>query len=154
MHHFKAMGEFKLELQSGYSGNAQFGANTWIFCPVSCVTSKFNEWPSKTIGHLFYTMSSFVHHLKAMCEFKLELQSSMPNLGQNLYFVRCDLEIWPMTFKNNRTPLLCYFKFCASFRHHCWIQMELQCRNVQFGSKSKIFLDVWPWNLTDDLEKQ
>ena len=29
----------------------------------------------KTIEHLFYTTSSFVHHLKAIGEFKLELQS-------------------------------------------------------------------------------
>ena len=27
-----------------------------------------------------------------------------------------------MTFKNNRAPLLCYFKLCASFRSHWWIQ--------------------------------
>ena len=26
------------------------------------------------------------------------------------FFVLCDLEIWWMTSKNNRTPLLCYFK--------------------------------------------
>ena len=29
-----------------------------------------------------------------------------------------DLEIWRMTLKNNRAPLLCYFKLCASFRSH------------------------------------
>ena len=56
----------------------------------------------KTIGHLFYATSSFVHHFVAIGEFKLELQSG----------------------------------------------------NAQFGSKSTIFLAVWPWNLTDDLEKQ
>ena len=26
-----------------------------------------------------------------------------------------------MTLKNNRAPLLCYFKLCASFRSHWWI---------------------------------
>ena len=59
------------------------------------VTLKFDGWPPKIIGHLFYTTSSFV-------EFKLELQS----------------------------------------------------RNIQFGSKSAIFCPMWPWNLLDDLEKQ
>ena len=29
----------------------------------------------KTIGHLFYTTSSFVHDFEAMGEFKLQLQS-------------------------------------------------------------------------------
>ena len=69
---------------------------------LSCVTLKFDGWPWKTIGHLFYTTPSFVHHFKSMGEFKLELQSG----------------------------------------------------NTQFGSKSEIFCPVWPWNLTDDLEKQ
>ena len=56
----------------------------------------------KTIGHLFYVTSSFVHHFIPIGEFKLELQS----------------------------------------------------RNAQIGSKSTIFLAVWPSNWTDDLEKQ
>ena len=132
-----------------------------------------------------------------------------PDLGQNRRFFRpSDLEIWRMTFKNNRAPLLCYFKLCASFHNHWWIQtgvtirkrpikvkigdffsrvtlkfdgwpsktkghlfyatssfvhhfvaisdfrLELQSGNAQSGSKSTIFLAVWPWNLTDDLQKQ
>ena len=47
MHHFVAIGEFKLELQSG---NAQSGSNSALF--KSRVTLKFDGWPSKTIGHL------------------------------------------------------------------------------------------------------
>ena len=69
---------------------------------LSCVTLKFDGWPWKTIGHLFYTTPSFVHHFKSICEFKLELQSGNP----------------------------------------------------QIGSKLAIFCHVWPWNLTNDLEKQ
>ena len=68
----------------------------------SRVTLKFNGWPSKTEGHLFYPTSSFVHHFKSIGEFKLELQSG----------------------------------------------------NTPFGSKLAIFCPVWPWNLTDDLEKK
>ena len=36
------------------------------------------------------------------------------------FFEPCDLAIWLMTLKNNRAPLLCYFKLCASFRSHRW----------------------------------
>ena len=68
----------------------------------SRVTLQFDVWPWKTIGHLFYATSSFVHHFVAIGEFKLELQSG----------------------------------------------------NAQFGSNSKILRAMWPWNLTDDLEKQ
>ena len=38
------------------------------------------------------------------------------------FFSPCDLVIWWMTPKNNRAPLLCYFKLFASFRSHWWIQ--------------------------------
>ena len=66
------------------------------------VTLKFDVWPWKTIGHLFYATSSFVHHFVAIGDFKLELQSG----------------------------------------------------NTPSWSNSTIFRAVWPWNLTDDLEKQ
>ena len=78
-----------------------------------------------------------------------------PNLGQNLWcFVPCDLEICWMTLENKREPLLCCFKLCATFHSHWWIQTGVTVRNAQFGSNSTIFRAVWPWNLTDDLEKQ
>ena len=47
VYHFKAMGELKLELQSG---NAQFGSKSTIF--FNLVTLEFDGWPWKTIGHL------------------------------------------------------------------------------------------------------
>ena len=69
---------------------------------LSRVTLKFDGWPWKTIGLLFFAVSIFVQHFIAIGEFKLELQSG----------------------------------------------------NAQFGSNSTIFRAMWPWNLTDDLEKQ
>ena len=113
-----------------------------------------------------------------------------------------------MTLKNNRAPLLCYIKLCASFQSHRRIQtgvtvrkrsirvkisgflscvtfkfdgwqwktighffyvapsfmhhfiaigelkQKLQSGNAQIGSKSVSFCPVWPWNVTDDIEKQ
>ena len=49
----------------------------------SSVTLKFDGWPSKTIGHLFYATSSFVYHFVAFGEFKLELQSGNAQSGSN-----------------------------------------------------------------------
>ena len=50
------------------------------------------------------------------------------------------------------------FYATLSFVHHFLdigeFKLELQSGNAQFESKSTIFLAVWPWNLTDDLEKQ
>ena len=52
-----------------------------------------------------------------------------PNLGQIRQFLEpCDLAIWCMTLKNNRAPLLCYFKLYASFRSHQWIQAGVRVR--------------------------
>ena len=42
---------------------------------LSPVTLKFDGWPWKTIGHLFYATSSVVQHFVTIGEFKLELQS-------------------------------------------------------------------------------
>ena len=76
VHHFIAIGEFKLELQSG---NAQFGSKSTIF--LSYVTFQFDVWPWKTIVHLTYATSSFVHHVVAIGEFKLESQSGNVQFG-------------------------------------------------------------------------
>ena len=85
---------------------ATFHSHWWIQTGVTVFRA---VWPwnltydlEKTIRHLFYATSSFVHHFVAIGEFKLELQSG----------------------------------------------------NAQSRSNSTIFRAVWPWNLTDDLEKQ
>ena len=44
------------------------------------------------------------------------------------FFSLCDLEIWWMTPKNNWASLLCYFKLCAAFRSHWWIQTGVTVR--------------------------
>ena len=69
---------------------------------LSHVTLKFDGWPWKTMRHLYYVASSFMHHFIAIGEFKLKLQSG----------------------------------------------------NAQFGSNATLFRAVWPWNLTNDLQKQ
>ena len=89
-----------------------FGSKSAIF--LSRVTLKFDGWPWKTIGHLFYVATSFMHHFIAIGESKLIYSPEALNSGQNRrFFVLCDLEIWWMTLKNNRTPFLCYFKLCC-----------------------------------------
>ena len=199
-HHFKAIREFKPELQSG---NAQFGSKSTIFCPewpsnlmddlekklghllcqalcfisqpslnsnlssslemlnwvkignfLSHVTLKFNRWPWKTIRHFFfYTMLRFVHHLKAISAFKLKLQWGNSKFWSKLVNL---FPVWPwhlVTLKNDRAPVPCCFKLCASFYGHQWIQTGVkESWNTQFGSKS-IFLAIRPWKFDGDLEK-
>ena len=191
MHHFVAIGEFKLELQSG---NAQFGSKSTIF--FSRVTLQFDRWPWKTIGHLFYATSSFVHHFVVIGDFKLELQSGNAQFGSNSTIFRAvwpcnlayDLEQgksegfescdWPivrkrpiwvkigdvlyrMTLKFDGWPwkTIGHLSFAVSsfVQHFITIgefKLELQSGNGHFESNSTIFRALWPWNLTDDLEKQ
>ena len=78
-----------------------------------------------------------------------------PNLGQIRRFLEpCDLEIWRMTFKNNRAPLLCYFKLCAAFHSHWWIQTGVTVRKRQSGSNSAILapcdLEIWRMTLKNN----
>ena len=173
------------------------------------MTLKFDWWSRKIIGHLFYITSSFVHHLKPLGEFKLELLSGNAQFGSKSA-IFCPVGPWNLIddLENNRAPLLCYIKLCASFQSHRCIQtkvtvqkrsirlkigdflprvsfkfdwlpwktighlfyvassfmhhfitigelkLKLQSGNAQFGSKSMSFCPVWPWNLTNDLEKQ
>ena len=97
-----------------------------------------------------------MHHFIAISEFNLKLQSGNAQFGSKwaIFFVPCDLEIWRITFENNRAPFLCYFKLCASFRSHWWNETGVTVRKRPIWVKIVDFLAVWPWNLTDDLEKQ
>ena len=117
---------------------------------------KFDGWHRKTIEHLFYTTSSFVHHLKAISEFKLELQSRDVQFGWTSFvFVPCDLEIWWMTLENNRAPHLYHIKLCASFQSHGWIQTGVTVRKRSIRVKISDFfvlcdLEIWRMTLKNN----
>ena len=122
----------------------------------SRVTLQFDVWPWKTIGHLFYATSSFVHHFVAIGDFKPELQSGNTQFGSNATIFRAVCP-WNLTDDLEKT-IGHLFNAASSFVHHfvaiCVFKLELQSGNAQSGSNSTIFRAVWPWNLTDDLEKQ
>ena len=122
--HFITICEFKLELQSG---NAQFGSNSTIF--KSRVTLKFDGWPWKTIGHLYYATSSFVHHFVAISDSKLEIQSGNTQFGSKSTIFR-------------------------AMHHFGEFKLELVRKHPIFGQNRLFFLAVWPCNSTYDLEKQ
>ena len=77
------------------------------------------------------------------------------NLNSNRpFFIRCDLEIWWMTSKNYRAPLLHYIQLCASSHTPRWFQTGATVRKCSIRVKIGDFCPVWPWNLIDDIEKQ
>ena len=98
--------------------------------------------------------------LKALCIISSPLvipnwsySPETPNLGQNRWFLEpCDLAIWCMTLKNNRAPLLCYFKLYASFHSHRWSQAGVTVQKrpiwvkiIDFFSCVTLQFDIWPW---------
>ena len=177
------------------------------------MTLKFDWWPRKIIGHLFYITPSFVHHLKPLGEYERQLLSwntqlgsksaifcpvwpwnSMDDLKNNShallcyiklcasfqshrwiqtkvtvrkcsirakmgdFFVPCDLKIWWITLKNNRAPLLCCFKLCASFHSHRWIQTKVTVQKRSIWVKIGDFLSCMtlkfnklPWKIIGQL---
>ena len=79
----------------------------WLYSPetpnlgqirrfLEAATLKFDRWPCKTIGHLFYATSSFLHHFVAIGEFKLGLQSGNAQSGSNLTMFRA-VRPWNLT---------------------------------------------------------
>ena len=121
----------------------------------TCVTVKFDGWPRETIGHFFYTTSSFVHHFKSIGEFTLDLQSRNAQFGSKL--VIC-YPMWPWNLMDDLKKIGHLFYATSSFVQHFVaigeFKLELQVGNAQSGSNSTIFRAVRPWNLTNDLAKQ
>ena len=70
-------------------------------------------------------------------------------MASNDFCVPCDLEIWWMTSKNIRTPLLCHRKLYASFCSHVWIQTGVTVRKCPNWGK---ILFLTPVTVTFDLE--
>ena len=78
-----------------------------------------------------------------------------PNVSQIRRFLEPrDLEIWRMTLQNNRRLFYATSSFVQHFVSIGEFKVKLQSGNTQFGSKSTIFLAVWPRNFTDDHQKQ
>ena len=109
-----------------------------------CMTFKFNGWPHKTIGHLFYPMSSFVHHFIAISELKLELQSGNAKFGSKsvIFLSRVTLKFDGWSWKAIRHLFYAALCFVHNFIAIGEFNLELQSGNAQFGSKLKVFCKV------------
>ena len=89
-----------------------------------------------------------MHHFVAIGELNWSYSPETPNLGQSPRFLEpCDLEIWRMTLKNNRAPLLSNIKLYASFHQHMWIRtwVTVQKRLSWVMTSVTLTFDLWPW---------
>ena len=84
----------------------------------------------------------------------------MLNWGENWrFYVPCDLEIWWMTLKNNRKPLLNYIKLCAAFQSHWYSQIWVTVRKRSIWVKiGDLFvprdLEIWWMTLKNNRAPQ
>ena len=75
-------------------------------------------------GHFSIQHQALCIFSKPSVTSNLSYSPEMFNSGQHRwFFVACDLEIWQMTLKNNRSPLLCHIKLCAWFNLYMWIHI-------------------------------
>ena len=120
------------------------------------VNSNWSYSPeTPNLGQIWWFLEPFDLEIWQMTLNKANLwcySPETPNLGKIRRFLElCDLEIWGMTLKNNRAPLLCYFKLYASFRSHRWIQAGVTVRKRpiwvkidDFFSRVTLQFDIWP----------
>ena len=148
-HHFKSTCEFKLELQSG---NAKFGSNRRFF---SRVTFKFDVWPWKTIEHLFYASSSFMHalfHSNWWIQTGVTVRKRQILVKIDDFFSRVTLQFDVWHWKTIGHLLYATSSFVHHFVATGEFKLELQSENAQWGSNSTICFsrvtfkfDGWPW---------
>ena len=148
VHHFKSIGEFQLELQSG---NGQLGSKSSFSVPCDLeiwwMTLKNNRAPSLCCFKLCVSFHCHQWILTGVIVKKRPIRVKID------VFVPRDFEIWQMTLKNNTAPPWCHFKLCVSFRSHWWLQTGDTVQKRRILVKIEKILSVWPWNLSDDLEK-
>ena len=73
-------------------------------------------------------------------------------IGDALYRVTLKFDGWP--WKTIGHLSFAVSSFVQHFIAIGEFKLELQSGNAHFGSNCTIFRAVWPWNLTDALEKQ
>ena len=96
------------------------------------MTLKFDGWPWKTIGHLFYATSSFVHHFVAIGEFKMELQSGnlTDDLEKHALWAKVNPIVHPMTYPT----------------HIPFIPSESTLQILRYSD-----FKIWPWKSKVDV---
>ena len=106
------------------------------------MTLKFDGWPRKIIGHLFYITSNFVHHLKSIGEFKLELLSGNTQFRSKsvIFLSRVTLKFDGWHWKTIGHLLYVASSFVYHFIAIYEFKLKLQPGNAQFRSKSAIFV--------------
>ena len=136
------------------SGTHNLGQNRRFLEPcdlaIWCMTSKNNRAP---LLYYFELCASFRSHWWIRTGFTVQKNSQFRSQS-TIFFshVTLQFDVWPWKTIGH------LFYSTSRLVHHLVaigeFKFELQSGNAQSGSNSTIFRAVWPWNLTDELEKQ
>ena len=146
VHNFKSIGEYM-------SYSVETRVTTSIICPL---------WPwnlmddLEKIGHLFYiTLSLYIISKPRVNSNKIYSSETKRPIWVKIgdFF-----PLWPWNLtddlENNRALLYTTLSFFyASFRSHRWYQTVVTVRKRSIRVKIGDFCPVWPYSLSDDLEK-
>ena len=126
-----------------FSQTLNSGQNLQFFC----LTLKFDRWPSKSIGHLFYATSSFVHHFVAI-RVPVRKHPIWLKMSNFLSFATLIFGRWPWKTIGH------LFHAYSSYVHHfvaiCEFKLESWSGKAQIGAKFALTsvtltFDLWPW---------
>ena len=150
VHHFVAIGDFKLGIQSR---NAQIGSKSTIFRAVwPCNLTYDLENNRAPLLCYFKLYASFRSHWWIQTGVTIRKRPIWVKIDDFFSCVTLQFDVWPW----KTIGLLLYST--SSFVHHFVAigvsKLELESANAQFGSNLTIYKTVWLWNLTDDFEKQ
>ena len=108
------------------------------------MTFKFDGWPQKRIGHLFYTMWSFKHRFKAISEFKLKLES-----GNAEFVSKSAIFLSRVTYHFSRSSVKFqghFFFATSSFVHRFKPIGEFKL-NLQSGNSIRVKINYFSFEL-------
>ena len=110
-----------MDLDWSYSPETIDSGQNWR-CFLFRVTLKFDGWPGNTIGHLFCSIPSLVHHSEAICEFKLQLRSGNAQKGGifvlTSVILTFNLRPWPFAWAS-LLPMVINHKHLMGWQEHC-----------------------------------
>ena len=119
-------------------GLAQWHYHDYTYIPTK-EQNTFFCWTTPTISNVNYaTLGYLLAATGLIIWLKLDFC--------HLFFSLCGLEIWWMTLKSNRAPLLSNIKLWASFHHHIQIQTGVTVRKRINWILISVTLtsDLWP----------
>ena len=152
VHHFKAMGEFNLELQSG---NIRFGSKSTIFCPM---------WPWNLTDDLENNRAPVLCCFKLCVSFHSHWRiETGVTVWKRPIWVKIDIFLSPVSLKFDEWPwkTIGHLSYAASrFVYHFIaigvFKLQLQSGNGQFGSNQNPWffapsvLEIWRMTLKNN----